>query len=64
MITKIKLVWCIEDVLGRAQEKGVKLTKKEASEILQDIERHHDCELGVNWTTIDCTIDEFVANRK
>jgi hypothetical protein len=52
-------IWCEEDVLGRAKELGKKITRKQAQDILDDIERHHDAELGISWTTLDCAIQDL-----
>ena len=52
-------VWCEEDVLERAKAKGIQMSRKAAGEILDDIDSHQDCELGITWMTLDCTIDEW-----
>jgi len=51
-------IWCEEDVLGRAKELGKKISRKQAQEILDDIERRQDYEYGISWTTIDCAIED------
>lgn len=56
-------VWCVEDVLGKAKEMGVKLTRDEAKEVISSIGRHQDCELGITWMTLECTIDEIKSRR-
>ena len=52
-------IWCEADVLGRAKELKKKVTRKQAQEILDDIEQHHDCELGISWCTLDCAIQDL-----
>lgn len=52
-------IWCEDDVLGRAKDLGKKVTRQQAREILDDIERHHDCELGITWMTLDCAIENL-----
>lgn len=52
-------IWCEADVLGRAKELGKKITRKQAQEILDDIEQHHDAELGISWDTLDCAIQDL-----
>ena len=52
-------IWSESDVLGRAKELKKKITRKQAQEILDDIEQHHDAELGITWMTLDCTIQDF-----
>lgn len=51
-------IWQEADVLGRARERHIKISRKQASEILDEIDRKQDCELGITWTTIDCYLDE------
>ena len=50
-------VWHIDDVLGLAKERGKKLTKKQAKEVISLVSSKQDAELGINWDTIDCWID-------
>jgi len=62
MKTKIKLIWCYEDVLMLAKMRDITLNKKQACEILAEVERKHDATIGVNWDVIDCHIDEYLSN--
>ncbi len=57
----IALVWCWEDVLYKAAEKGHRLSRKNCAEIISEVGRKHDCELGVTWLTLDIYIDEAVS---
>jgi hypothetical protein len=50
---KIALVWTTEDILEYAKDNDHKLTKTQALNILQDIEKNHDCSVGINFDTID-----------
>lgn len=54
---RIAVIWCTDDVLGRAQERGKKISKKKARDILSNMLRRHDTDLGISWTTIDCWLD-------
>ena len=54
-------IWQRADVIGRAEEKGMKLTDEQADEILDNIDRKQDCEYGISWTTIDCFLDDWKA---
>ena len=54
---EISIIWTTENVLHQAKEKGVKLTEDEADEILLHMERKHDADIGISWTTIDVYID-------
>ena len=57
---EISIIWSTEDVLHQAKEKGVKLTEDEANEILLHMERKHDADIGISWSTIDVYIDDLV----
>ena len=53
---QIALVWSVEDVQGLRPE----LTDGQAWEVLRQVERRHDAELGVTWLTLELTAeDEF-----
>lgn len=45
-------IWEEEDVLERAKALRVKITREEAGEILDQIDRKQDCELGISWITL------------
>ena len=60
---EISIIWSTEDVLHQAKEKGVKLTEDEANQILLQMERKHDADIGISWTTIDVYIDDLVDAR-
>ena len=53
--------WTAEDVIGYAKNEmgGVVVTLEEANNILDDMEDHCDCELGITWLTIDNAISEY-----
>ena len=60
---EINITWSTEDVLHQAKEKGVKLTEDEANEMLLQMERKHDADVGISWQTIDVYIDDLVDAR-
>ncbi|MEC8306439.1 MAG: hypothetical protein VXZ72_01070 [Chlamydiota bacterium] len=60
---EINITWSTEDVLHQAKQKGVNLTEDEANEILLEMERKHDADVGINWETIDVYIDDLVDAR-
>lgn len=53
-------IWCEEDVIGYAKNEmeGIELSTEQAREILDELERKHDCELGISWLTIRWVIQE------
>ena len=50
-------IWCEDDVLGRAKERGISCSISEAREIIDLMDSKQDCELGITWDTIDCYLD-------
>lgn len=55
-------IWCEEDVIGRARERGKVVTKEQAQRILDTIDNKQDCSLGISWDTLDCYIDDELEN--
>lgn len=55
--------WHISDVQERASEDGIELSDEEAREVLDCMERYHDCEVGINWYSIDVHIDNVADER-
>lgn len=53
----ISLIWSIEDVLHQAAEDGKSINKDQARAVLAEVQKNHDCSLGVSWDTISITID-------
>jgi len=53
------VVWCEDDVLGRAVELGIECSREQAKDIIATIDRKQDCELGITWDTIDCYLLEI-----
>ena len=55
--------WCADDVMHRASEMDVKITQKEAEEIIDSVEHNFDASLGVSWDTIEWAIEDHVSRR-
>lgn len=53
--------WSIEDVTDRCRED---ITDDEAREILEMMDKYHDCTIGVSWDTMDVYIDEVLNQRE
>jgi hypothetical protein len=50
-------LWVTEDVIGRAEEwPGIELSEEQARDILEEVHRHKDCTIGINWDVLDCYI--------
>lgn len=56
---KIAISWSIEDVISRAEEYEVDLTKEQARELLEQLLDNHDACIGINWDVMDFYIEEF-----
>jgi DNA-binding PucR family transcriptional regulator len=56
-------IWTEEDVLEKAKERGIVLTKEQAEEILDRIDHKQDYSIGISWDTIDVYIDEYVREH-
>lgn len=55
---RIYISWCVDDILQRAEDTNHKpVTKKKAREILEEMEHHHDANIGITWDTIDFYLD-------
>jgi len=52
---QIAIVWDINDVKSERPD----LTDEQAMEVLQDISKHHDADLGVCWETIRVVADNL-----
>jgi hypothetical protein len=61
---EISLVWSTDDVLSRAAERKINLSKDEARSILKDIEDNHNANVGVNWDVIDAQTDHYLGEKK
>ena len=57
------ILWQVEDIMTKAYELNVMLTRGEAEEILCDIQDHSDCVYGITWETLACGILDFDRNR-
>lgn len=63
MITEIAIKWHIEDVKMRGKQRKIELTDEQASDILQIVEKRHDCEIGISWDTIDIHTDIYLEEK-
>ncbi len=65
---KIAHVWQVDDVLESPMRAGKPITRADAGEILKNIFRHLDSELGITWMTLEVALEdyqlEFTSLRK
>ena len=60
---KIAVVWETEDVLNVAENMGREITEEQAKNILYYIFNHHDTNLGITWTTLECAIEDYLKDN-
>lgn len=53
-------VWHKNDILSKAKDMGVKLTKSQLDRIATELE-HVDCNFGINWDTIEDYISDITG---
>jgi len=56
-------IWQREDVLRRAKDNDIEITTEQADEIIDQIDRRHDCTVGINWDVLDYYIDDHLRSR-
>jgi hypothetical protein len=56
--------WHISDVQERAEENGDTLSDDEARDVLAYMDKYHDCEVGINWYSMDVHIDNVIDERE
>lgn len=49
--------WATEDVIGRALESNQAVTEEQAQDILNNMHRRHDANMGISWDVIDIYTD-------
>jgi len=58
-------IWQAEDVMEHAKNgRDMDVTKEEAEEIIDQMDRNQDCEYGITWQTIDNYLDELEEKRE
>ena len=51
-------IWSVDDVLDRAEERGIKISRSQAEQIIDEIHKRCDATIGINWDVIDTYLDE------
>jgi len=52
-------IWQEDDVIEFAKENDIKVTRKQAQDIIDRMDRKQDCTMGITWTTIECYLDDL-----
>lgn len=55
---KIAIIWSVNDIIDRAKYINKKVSIKRAEQILDNLYKDHDGEIGINWDTIDTQISQ------
>lgn len=59
----ITIKWSTDDVLMVADKMEVQLSEKEADEILDQLLRYHDANVGINWDVIEFRIEDLLIKQ-
>ena len=57
-------LWCIGDVIEKAKELKKRCSKKDARNILAQIEQGFDADYGITWRTIEDYVEDYFRERK
>lgn len=52
-------IWEVEDVMDRAEDRDVPVSRDQAEVIIQRMDDCHDACIGFNWCVVDCYLDEL-----
>ena len=59
---QLVIIWGIDDVQQIAKDNyNAHILPEDALAILEKIDRHHDCSIGINWDVIDFGVDDFLT---
>jgi hypothetical protein len=64
---QIAIVWDAEDVIGQAEmlfDGEFYPSRKEAREIIEKMDRYHDCNYGISWETINYYLHELKDEKE
>ena len=59
----ISILWNVEDVQTQAKVSGLKLTKAECREVLDECLNGHDANIGLSWDILDHHIYNLFSER-
>jgi len=58
------VLWQPEDIKAEAESMCVELNDHEVEDVLFDMQNHADCEFGMTWTSVRCSIENIKENNK
>jgi acyl-homoserine lactone acylase PvdQ len=56
----IVIKWSTEDVLAMAESMDIELTETQADQILDNLLKYHDANVGINWDVINFHIEDYL----
>ena len=56
----IRIDWHLEDFEERANDLGLELTNDQLVDAMREVARHHDCNYGITWLTIDQALENQI----
>jgi acyl-homoserine lactone acylase PvdQ len=59
----IVIKWSTEDVLAMAESMDIELTETQADQILDNLIKYHDANVGINWDVINFHIENFIEKN-
>jgi len=57
-------IWCEEDIINRAKERGKEVTIGQARDILDLLDQKQDPLIGISWDTLDTFTDYYLEGQK
>ena len=58
----LNITWTSQDIIDHANEgMDIDLSIEDARKVLRLLDRKHDAEVGINWHSITCAIDEITG---
>ena len=58
----LNIIWISQDIIDHAKDgMGIDLSIEDARKTLRLLERKRDYEVGINWHSITCAIEEIIA---
>jgi len=58
------IIWGIEDIFEVAKDLELECNTKQAIDIIHNIDRKADCEIGITWDTLIFWVQEICASNK
>ena len=53
------VLWLTDDIVTRANERGLDVSEALAAEILESLENQQDANYGITWDHIDAALDNY-----